>query len=197
MTNTVVFGFDEAMKTFDPKIVIAATNATLNKTITTVRTQASKQITGVYAVKARDVKKGMSVKKSRFTTLVAELGSTGVRLPLALFSPVQKRDGVTVKIKRKNPRQVLKRMFVATMRNGHVGVFSNHRYTRRKVNRRKQYPRRGDRPTHSELPVDEAFTLATAQMWDLKESEAVVAKRAPIVFEQEMNYRLSKARSKN
>jgi hypothetical protein len=194
--SAVITNYEAAKAQFDSKIVIAATNATLNKTLTTVRKEAAKQIKSDYVVKVSAVKKAMSSKRSRFSTLFAELSASDVRLPLGLFRPSQKKKGVTVKIKRKEPRQILKQHFVATMANGHVGVFTNHRYTRRKVSRRKGVPRRGPRPTHSELPIDEAFTIGTPQMWRLEQSERVAKKRMEQVFIQEMNYRLNKLASK-
>lgn len=192
--TTQVTNFEEAKKLFDSKVAIAAMNATLNKSVITVRAQASKQITSEYAVRAREVKGSMNLKRSNFSTLAAELNSSDVRLPLALFNPTQKKDGVSVKIKKKQPRQVLKRAFVATMKNGHKGVFTNWKRTRRNVKRLKRYPRRGPRPVHSELPIDQAFTIGVPQMWKLRQSERVARERIPVVFNQELNYRLSRKR---
>jgi len=191
--DVLVSNFDKAKQQFDPKIAIAAMNAALNKAIVTVRKETSKQITSEYAIKARDIKKTMSVQRSNFNTLTSQLTSADVRLALSLFNPTQKREGVTVKVKKKQPRQILKHAFVATMKSGHVGVFTTYRKTIRKVRRRKGVPRRGPLPNRSELPIDEAITVAVPQMWDIHASELVAKARVPVVFTQEMNYRLSRA----
>lgn len=189
----LVRNFDKAIARHGAKVGIGALNATLNKTIITVRAGASKQVTSQYAIKARDVKKTMTTKRSSFSNLRSELTSADSRLPLALFSPTQKKKGVSVKVKKRAPRQVVRHAFIATMRNGHVGVFTTSRRTLRNVRRRKRVPRRGPAPNYSELPIDEAITIAIPQVWDLRESEREAAVRAPIVFEREMTFRLDRA----
>lgn len=193
--SKVVTNFDQARAVFGDKVALGAMNAALNKTLVTVRKEAAGQISKEYVVRAGDVKKSMSSRRSRFSTLFAELTSSDVRLPVAVFKPTQKRDGVSVKIKRGQARKVLKRAFIAVMASGHIGVFTNSRYTRRRVRRRKATGRRGARPNHSELSIDEAFTIGMPQMWKLDLSEKVAAERIQTVFARELEYRVNKIAS--
>lgn len=194
--GVIITNFNEARAMFGDKIVVGAMNSTLNKTLTTVRKEAASQINKEYTIKVGDVKKAMKPRRSRFSSLFVELTSSDVRLPVARFKPTPRLGGVSVKIKRKEPRKILKRAFIANLKSGHVGVFTNHRYTRRKVSHRKRFPRRGPRPMHSELPIDAIFTLGTPQMWRLEQSEIVAKKRVETLFVKEMNFRLNKIGAK-
>ncbi|MBL4761542.1 MAG: hypothetical protein JKY93_02455 [Gammaproteobacteria bacterium] len=190
--NGLITNYEQAQQLLGSRQAMAALNSTLNKTLTTVRAKSARQISKEYVVKVGDIKKTMTPTRSRFSTLFVELESSGVRLPLGLFSPRKKRDGVSVKIKRGAPRQVLKRHFVATMANGHVGVFTNYRYTRRLVRRVKRTGRRFGK-NRSELPIDDSFTIGIPKMWRLNDAEALAANRMIELWPKEMQYRLDKA----
>ncbi len=94
----------------------------LNRTATTARAQASREIRAAgYALKAGDVKAAISVRKATQTEFRAVLRAVGRPNSVGEVRRRQTKDGVSVSVK--NGRTVIKGAFIATMPSGHTGVF--------------------------------------------------------------------------
>ena len=93
----------------------------LNKTIAGVRTDVVKDVRKVYKLKAGDVRKTLNLYKANATRQEANMVSKDARLGLYKFAAKQNKRGTSAAIK--DSRKTIAHAFIATMKNGHVGVF--------------------------------------------------------------------------
>ncbi len=94
----------------------------LNKTAISARAEASKEVRlAGYNLKASAIKASFSIKKANADNLVVVLKATGSPIALINYGANQTKAGVSFKVKA--GRQVMRHAFIATMKNGHVGVF--------------------------------------------------------------------------
>lgn len=167
------------------KVIVRA----LNKTATTVRAEASKEIRKDYNLKAKVIKDQITINRANRTTLTAVIVASGKPIPLIEFEarPTATHTGgrrgsnVTVKVKRR--RLVVRDAFIATMPGGHVGIFKRTgKFGRRKNPRLERIKQRFS------ISLPTAFTNKAV-------TEALVRaaqKRFPVVMEQETRYARSK-----
>lgn len=99
----------------------------LNRAAPAGRTKGSSVIRSRYRIKKRDLDKRMGTTKASWKHLRANIYSHGVPIPVHLFRYKQVKKGVRVTILGK--RNVIPHAFVATMRNGHTGVYARGHYT--------------------------------------------------------------------
>jgi len=94
----------------------------LNKTAEQARTAASREVSSVgYNIKASAVKKSFSIKRASSDNLVVVLKATGLPIAIINYGARQSKSGISINVK--NGRQILGHAFIATMKNGHRGVF--------------------------------------------------------------------------
>ncbi len=94
----------------------------LNKTGTSARAQAARQIRDAgYGIKVSDVKAAINIRKATPQEMRALVVAVGRPIPLVQYGARQTTQGVSVKVL--NGRAVIKSAFIATMPNGHRGVF--------------------------------------------------------------------------
>lgn len=100
-----------------------ATVRALNKLAAQVKTSASREIREAgYNLKAATVKKQLTVLRATPARLVATVRASGKPIPLIEYGAKgAAKGGVRVKVKGKT--SVLRHAFIATMPNGHVGVY--------------------------------------------------------------------------
>lgn len=162
-------------KTLSGNVKSKALVRTLNRTATTVRAEASRQIRERYNLKSASAKERILVRNATAETLKAVIAASGRPIPIAEFSARQSSRGARFTIIKGKP-QTLAHAFVATMRSGHRGV----------------YQRRGSK----RLPIAEKYTIGVPQMFTQRKILAalvtVAEERFPRVFEQEARYYLSK-----
>ena len=99
----------------------------INRVASMGRTKASSIIRGRYRIKKRDLDKRMGTTKASWKYPKGTIYSHGVPIPVHLFRYKQTKKGVRVTIMGK--RNVIPHAFVATMRNGHTGVYARGHYT--------------------------------------------------------------------
>jgi len=138
-----------------------ATYRAINRSLTKGRTETSKSIRNVYVVKSRDIKKNMKLSRASITYPTGSISASTHRMPLSMFKPSQRRDGVSVRIKKK--RQVIKRSFLASTSNNFTGVFMRGRYD----------GRGGFNTSPSRLPIT---SLVTSSMYTIMKQEKVIRK---------------------
>lgn len=102
-----------------PRVIARA----LNKTLTGVRKDAVKEIQKTITPKAKVIRKTFKISKATVFRPTGVILSTGKPLGLIHFKARQTKKGVTLQIKKKEPRKFLKHAFIATMPSGHKGVF--------------------------------------------------------------------------
>jgi hypothetical protein len=151
--------------------ISAATVSALNHTLNKTRTQASKSIRQTYKVKAKVVRKNFDITKARKARHWAILQAVTKPLPVAAFSPRQRKDGVSVRVR--NTRTVIKSAFFARGRrggggtskgvaelgtSGHLGVFGRAKYEGNKLQwRKRRLTRKGN-----DLPITEIKTVSVS-----------------------------------
>jgi Prophage minor tail protein Z (GPZ) len=94
----------------------------LNKTATTVRARAARQIRSVgYGIKIAAIKKSITIRKANRAELTAIVRAAGKPIPLINYSARKNKSGVTVAVL--NGKKTIDGAFIATMHTGHKGVF--------------------------------------------------------------------------
>jgi hypothetical protein len=90
----------------------------LNRTAEQLRTEAGREVRKVYNLKLAAVRKASKLlrarKESRFPR--AEVTFSGKKIPLIEFGARQTRQGVSVRIKMKEARKIVRGAFIATRR---------------------------------------------------------------------------------
>ena len=110
--------FGELAKNVEEKATVSA----LNRTATTVRAAAVREIRKEYpGLKAGGIREELAITRATRAKLEATVSLRGGRIPLIDFSARPTNKGVTVQVKR--GRKLIPHAFIATMKNGHKGVF--------------------------------------------------------------------------
>src|SRR5665213_928244 len=183
----------------DPK---PAVSRALNKTMTTVRSKTSQAIRGAgYNIKAGDIKAALKTnRKATKQLLVAYLDATGRPIPLIKYGArEQKRAGGGVSVKVLNGTKVIAGAFIATMPNGHKGVFvrvGSAAHTALQLTGKHSGIKLKKSVYKHGLPILELYgpSVTGAFKRDTVQAsmEATARARFPIVLRQEMNYALLK-----
>ena len=106
----------------NPKDEVRAIVRALNKTAAQARTGGGRIVRGSdYNIKASAIKRSFTIERATPSRLAVTLKATGRPITLANYGPTQTKKGVTVRVK--NGRKTLRHAFLATMPNGHKGVF--------------------------------------------------------------------------
>ena len=121
----------------------------LNKTADQVKVQGSRAIRDAgYNLKAKDIKSGIDVRRASLGNLRASVVAKGRPIPLIAYGARQTSKGVTVSVLK--GRKLIAHAFIATMANGHKGVFIRQGAGHKKI------IRNGKASWHG-LPIKELF----------------------------------------
>lgn len=194
--NAIMAQFEQIK---DPK---PAVSRAINKTMTTARAKTAQAIRAVgYNIKAGDIKKSLSTsRRATRQLLVAYLDARGRPIPLIKYGATeQRRAGGGVSVNVLNGRKLIQGAFVATMPNGHKGVFVRvGSAAHQKVMARKDGIRAGrkgskhrDSSGHG-LPILELFGPAIPSAFKHNTVQgkmvAIATARFPVVLKQELNF---------
>jgi len=139
-TNVQIDGVGEFKARYARSAIEKAMRRTLNDLTSRAGTAVKRKIREIYNIRARDLVKrgthnrqGMEVRLSRGASGDAYIIGFGGPLPLIHFATTPKtpdadlrrkrRNGVRVKVKHAGGTKRLKRVFVARMQSGHIGLF--------------------------------------------------------------------------
>lgn len=156
-----------------PKFDLAVARA-INHTLGKLKTTSSREIRTIYAVSAKEINSGFSIRKATRGQLFGFLGAKGKPLPLAAFKPRQTKEGVSIVIK-KGKRVVIKGAFMSTMGSGYKGVFARGTYQGGdfEFRRKRTNPAGGARlvngrwrPVNNDLQVNEVHTLTLPKAFE-------------------------------
>ncbi|SEM75168.1 Prophage minor tail protein Z (GPZ) [Syntrophus gentianae] len=167
----------------------------LNKTITGVKTDASTEIRQELNAKKAAVDETFTLNKATIKKLSASIVSTGK--PLALIDFVgtrQTNKGVSVLVKKTGARKIIPGAFIATMKEGHKGVFwRNWHGVKRTKSTKIKY---GALPKKYRLPMSERFGPRVPDILGNDSVMGTVLKKASdrlhTNIESELNYELGK-----
>lgn len=161
-------------------IVPRAAARAINKTMTTVNAQAArdikKDIGGKLSIS--EIKVGLTKTKASAKELYASLYAKGRRIPLIKIDPSASQDASGVNYKTGKGRGHVQHAFLATMKNGHKGVFKRKGSTR--------------------LPIQELHGPSLPKVFTneviMQAMERIAGERWVKTFEHELGYELSKFR---
>jgi len=176
--RAIIVGLEDYRK----ELVTGAVARALNRTATTVRAEAAREIHNEYqGLKINAVKDRISIQKATKITQRVIISVSGRPIPVIEFDARPTKLGVTIKVK--GTRKLLRHAFIATMPGGHKGVFI----------------RRGNRNVlAARLPIDQIFSISLPVAFSNKKvMDAVVRsakERFPGALSQEVRFlKLKKA----
>ena len=158
--------------------IAKAASRGINKTLVTVNAQAARDIKQDIGGKLSisDIKASLSVYKATMKVLYVAVQAKGKRLPIIKLDPGASQDGTGVNYKMGKGRGHIDHAFIATVKTGHRGVFK--------------------RKTRSRLPIQELYGPSLPKVFAnytiLQAMQKTAESRWPTVFQQEINYELSK-----
>lgn len=155
----------------------AAAVSALNKTAAKAKTASARQIRDAgFKLKVSDIKDNIIVQKAWKSRMVASVNAKGRPIPLINFLVRQAPEGCIVNIK--GQAKLIAHSFVATMPNGHKGIFS--------------------RRTKSRLPIDQLFTVSIPAMFMARkvndQLRQQIAEDFPKIFRGELSWKAFKQR---
>lgn len=175
----------------------------INKTLTGMRTDAVREIREDVTPKAKTIRKAISLDRPRKTTMTGYFIIRGSPLSLMHYKARQTKKGVTVHVKKKNPRKLLPHAFIA----GGRGGAGKHVFQRYYVNPNK-YPVKPFRPGFAYGALPKEYRLPVERLTG--PSIPAIMAREPVMqaieqkahirlkknFEHEMSWKLSKLAGK-
>jgi hypothetical protein len=186
-----------ALRSFDLLLEDAgkAIPRALNKTATTARAQAAREIRATgYGIKVNEIKNAISIRRATSAELTAILRVNGRPIPLIKYGAKQTKAGVSVAVL--NGRKLIKSAFIATMPTGHKGVFLRvgSAAERSLISRGSLKITKGKVIAHRKhgLPIRELFGPAVPQAFMNDIVQEALAKsireRFGVVLEQELRF---------
>ncbi|MGU7784895.1 phage tail protein [Burkholderia sp. PU8-34] len=160
----------------------------LNKTAAQARTAAAQEVrVAGYNIKSSAIKSSFTVTRATRGNLVVVLKSTGRPVALINYGARQSKSGVSVQVKA--GRTILRHAFIATMQNGHRGVFERTGKTHKKVVRNGKIRRTG-------LPIKELFGPSIPQSLANESVQKALMKKIREKFPQILRHELAFVASK-
>ena len=160
----------------------------LNKTAQQARTAASQEVRAAgYNIKSSAIKSSFSIIRASRGKLVVTLKATGRPIALINYGARQGKSGVSVQVKA--GRTVLRHAFIATMQNGHRGVFERVGKLHKKVVRNGKAIRSG-------LPIKELFGPSIPQSLSNDAVEKAIMAKIRQKFPQILKHELAFVASK-
>lgn len=176
---------------FTARVHAIAVPRALNRLIDQAQVAGLREINNVYKIGPRTMERYVTTKLATTTKLEASITARGKGFPLYAFSPRQTRNGVSVLIKGR--RVIIPHAFIATMPNGHTGVFARGAYG----GKGKRFKASGAafgrfQFSRSRLSINELYTLsppdALANADVTTAMEDRVAEQMPKVLAQEIRF---------
>lgn len=175
-----------------------AVSRAINKTLTTTRAKTAKAIRDAgYKIKAAEIKAGISInRRATKSLLVGYVDAKGKPIPLIKYGAREdRRPGGGVSVDVLAGRKLIAGAFIATMPNGHKGVFvriGSTAHTALRMTGKHSGIRRGKTQYKHGLPIQELYgpsVMAAFKNGNVQEAmESVARARFPIVLKQELNF---------
>lgn len=132
----------------------------INHTVAKSRTKTSRDIRSLYKVKSKELKQALSTPKATAISLSGALKAIGRPLPIFAFGARQTKKGVTANIM--GARKLIRGAFIATMTNGHKGVFARGKYNGYSFAFRDKRVKK----TGNDTPINELTTSSVPKMME-------------------------------
>lgn len=105
------------------KAIQKANVQALNRTAAGVRTDAGRNVRDQVNIKVGVIKDRMQAIKASHKKPIAKMKTAGRPMPIIHLKAKQTKAGVSVKVKKTGPRRTIQGAFIATMPEGHKGVY--------------------------------------------------------------------------
>lgn len=184
-------------KQLSKSVVNTALSRTINRTLTTGRTQASRDIRSNYRIKKSDLDRKLKVYKASKVNLHGRINAYGVPISLNYFRPLQRKLGTSVNVSGK--RRMIKHAFIAAMPPRDVtGRLQGPGRKAVFMRSKKGYNGSGIEYTPGgRLPITKLVTLSEGAMFAnpdvIEKTEAKIQSTFNSRFDHELNYLLRNA----
>jgi hypothetical protein len=193
MTMRATTNIDKVFADMD-NFVDQARNVAIPRALNKLRDQAEtaglRAINDIYAIGPRTMEKYVTLTLASRGNLQASITAKGAGFPLYAFNPRQVRGGVSVQIK--GHRIIIPHAFIATMPNGHVGVFARGAYGGKGVTKLTGAGFGRFLFGRARLPINELYTLSPPDALSnddvISAMQDRVDSQASAVIAQEVNY---------
>jgi hypothetical protein len=182
-----------ALDQFAARVQAIAVPRALNKLADQAQTAGLRAVNSIYKIGPRTMEKYVATTYAFPNKLEATLTAKGAGFPLYVFDPRQTRTGVSVSLKGR--RVIIPHAFIATMPNGHVGVFARGAYGGKSNKRQLKATGAGfGRFTfgRGRLPINELYTLSPPDAFGnsdvTKAMDDRVEEQAAKVLQQEIRF---------
>lgn len=175
----------------------AAIARSLNRTASSAKTLASREIRKTHKIPARELSKTITIRKAsgRDDRLQADVQAEGKPLPAMAFGARQTRKGVTIDVK--GSRKLLPGMFILTMKSGHKGVFARVQTEGTYKDGELLGRRKRVNKTGSDLPIGEVKSVGVPRAFSnaavIKALEAKSHETFPPTLLHELKWRSEQA----
>ncbi|TCK39661.1 minor tail protein Z (GPZ) [Paraburkholderia sp. BL8N3] len=160
----------------------------LNKTAMQARTAASLEVKGAgYNIKASAIKNSFTIQRASRGNLVVVLKATGRPIALINYGARQTKGGVSVQVK--SARTMLRHSFIATMQNGHRGVFE-------RTGKKHKVVQRNGKTVRTGLPIKELFGPSIPQSLSNEAVNKAIMTKIRAKFPQILKHELEFVASK-
>lgn len=169
----------------------------LNRTLTTVRAAAQREIRKEYpGLRAGTVREELKIRRATRAVMNAKITVQGRRMPLIDFAASQTRRGVSVRIK--GQRKRVDHAFITTLKSGHKGVFvraPNSKAQGSRMNFRIGVGSRLRKRGH-DLPIAELTSIGLPRAFNNQKVQQALNSLARSTFlknlQAEINYRTAR-----
>jgi hypothetical protein len=164
----------------------------LNKLLDQAQVAGFRTINDIYKIGPRTMEKYARATLAGAGKLEASINVKGAGFPLYAFQPHQTRTGVSVLIKGK--RVLILHAFIATLPNGHTGVFARGAYGGKSSHALRPAGRgaSGFQFGRGRLPINELYTLSPPDAFSnpdvVQAMNDRVEAQAPSVLQQEIRF---------
>lgn len=164
---------------------------TINKVADQAQTAGLRKINDLYKIGPRTMEQYVANTIAIAGRLEATITVKGKGFPLYLFDPRQTKAGVSVSVKGR--RFIIPGTFIATMPNGHTGIFARGAYGGKGANFRSAVRTFGRFSFgKGRLPINELYTLSPPDAFGNPEVVQAMQDRVdqqlPVVLQQEISF---------
>lgn len=193
--------------------VPAVTARAVNRVLSGIKTDASTEITSVMNITKSAADKTFKIRQAVIGGVPGAIASTGAYVPLIdTKGAKQTKTGVSVQVLKSRPRKLIPGTFIATMKSGHIGVYSREtRQHSRKmgkmaaaINRRgyvflpskNRYIPAAWLPKEYRLPIEHLYTSSVPDIMERAPVMKRILEKAAVRLRDrlfhEMDYELSR-----
>lgn len=174
-----------------------AINLAINRSVTTARTAAVREIQKKYKIGKKYLQQEVGEKKYRYSAIrvwrssgrnmTGKILAYGKQLPLVAFPFTESKEGITVEVFKGHPKKIPSAFF-AGMKSGHLSIFGKGKYTKEKFNWRNKRLVKYPKP---DIPIQQLMTTtvrkAIMQPNVLEAMKTKVEQTFPKRFEHELS----------